>query len=99
MRKQVEVTERDIVFLAQTVACTIVGDPTNEDIQEQAGFMEGACISKFEGYMTDGPGFFGTVYTIVWPASPNTVSVVTVNSKEQISVYQSDLPCVLTTVQ
>lgn len=41
------------------------------------GYLEGASCARFEGYISDGPGYAGPVTVIVWPGGPELVSVVT----------------------
>ena len=47
---------------------------TDQDIQMDN--LGSAFIAKFPGYTTDGPGFVGTVYSIVWTSSPDMFDVV-----------------------
>lgn len=45
-----------------------------DEMADHIEMMQG--IMKLDGYMTDGPGFCGTVYYITWSGAPEFVTVV-----------------------
>lgn len=52
-----------------------VAEPSEKATVEE--LLENAAIAKFSGYITDGPGYSGPVYVIVWPGGPEIVDVLT----------------------
>lgn len=64
--------------LAQLAAVTTPSiSPSTVEIKEQVERLEESAIAVFEGYVSDGPGFAGTLAVIVWPGGPDLVSVMT----------------------
>lgn len=52
-------------------------NPTREDRDEQAMFVEAAAIAVFDDYITGGPGYAGKLMMVVWDGSPSFYEVYT----------------------
>lgn len=50
------------------------GNPDDEqDVFEQ---LQGTCIMRVDNYISDGPGYAGPIYTIVWGGDPSFVTII-----------------------
>lgn len=65
------VTEEDLRGIAEAVA---EQPSVADDVMRQ---LEGAAVAKFTNYVSDGPGYQGDVFVVVWPGGPEIVDVLT----------------------
>ena len=52
--------------------------------------LKDSAVAKFSNFMSDGPGYFGDVYVVIWPAGPDVVDVL-IRDKRGVLVA-SDAP-------
>ena len=57
---------------------------------EELDYFKTASIAVFDDYITDGPGYAGKVYVIVWTGDPcfHDIVIVNKNGKYEIIVKQ-----------
>lgn len=67
--------------------CTCYG--TDED--EELGILERTYIAVFDNYITDGPGFLGKVFCLVYPGSPEFYEVVTKSESGEMKKREKDI--------
>ena len=79
MMKQRKPTEAEKEELIAYNTKRMYRNPTNEEKEEQRGFVEGASIAVFDNYITDGPGYAGKVMVVVWSGSPTFTETYTWN--------------------
>lgn len=65
-----DITHADLAEIAHAVA-----EPG--ELRSVLTLLEGAAIAKFPNFMSDGPGYHGEVFVVVWPCGPDVIDVLT----------------------
>ena len=61
-----------------------------ERVDRDRAYVEGEHIAVFGRYISDGPGFAGKVFSIVWPGGPELFDVVTEGADGSLSLSPRD---------
>ena len=83
-------TEEEKEQLVQYVILSQYRNPSDEEEQQERGFVEGAAIAVFDHYMTDSPGYAGKVMVVVWPGSPGQTQTF-IWQREEIELCPNEM--------
>jgi len=71
-------TTEELRNIAQVVA------ESKEEVEQIFEQLKDAAVAKFAGYTSDGPGYHGDVFVVVWPGGPEVVDVLTRNGTGEL---------------
>jgi hypothetical protein len=89
LKPEPNITSEDLAEIAHAVAGP-------GELRAVLQLLSGAAVAKFTHFVTDGPGYCGDLFLVVWPAGPEVVDVLT-RDKRGVLVANQSLDAVIPT--
>ena len=82
LKPEPNITSEDLAEIAHAVAGP-------GELRAVLQLLSGAAVAKFNNFVTDGPGYRGDLFLVVWPAGPEVVDVLTRDKRGVLVANQS----------
>lgn len=82
LKPEPTITSADLAEIAHAVAGP-------GELRAVLQLLSGAAVAKFRNFVSDGPGYCGELFLVVWPAGPGVVDVLTRDKRGVLVANQS----------